>query len=198
MKKLSLIFLLLIAAITVKAQVDFGVKANLISRTLSIDENISNITEGDAEFGYQFGVFLRLNIPILPIYVQPEALVSNVTNTVTQNSETIDLSFNQIDVPVMLGTKIGPLRVVAGPAFRFMTKVESTDAMGVVEDIKENYSSSTVGYQVGAGIDFIKFLTLDLRYEGSFSDITDEDAIGGFDTDQRINQWVIGVGFKIF
>ena len=56
MKRLSLIIVLLITAATLNAQVDFGLRANLVSKTIDLKETVGSIEAGDAEFGYQFGV----------------------------------------------------------------------------------------------------------------------------------------------
>lgn len=176
------------------AQIDFGPRLNLTSTNLSLKENVQNVEEGDAEFGYQIGAFLRVKVPLVGIYVQPEVLFSNPNSSLNINSQKIDYDFNQIDVPVMIGWKLGPVRLNAGPSFRFVTSAEVTDPNGVVTDVKENYKDSTVGYQVGAGFDLWK-LVFDLKYEGSLGDIAEEASLIG---DQRINQWVFGVGFKLF
>lgn len=183
------------------AQIDFGPRVNLTSTNLSLSENVQAVEEGDAAFGYQLGAFLRVQVPIVGIYVQPEVLFSNPNSTLNVNSEKLEYDFNQIDVPVMIGFKLGPVRLNAGPSFRFLTSAEITNANGVVADVKENYKNSTVGYQAGAGIDIWKFV-FDLKYEGSLSDINEDIALppnhGNVVIDKRINQWVFGVGFKIF
>lgn len=187
--------LVLFVANGAMAQLDFGLRAALLSSSISLEDPSLVITEGDAEIGYQFGVFAR--VKLLSFYVQPELLFTNSGATVNEiGAGQVDVDFNKIDVPVMLGMKLGPVRIQAGPSFSFLTSVESTDAQGVVEDLKGDYNSSTVGYQAGVGIDISKFI-FDLKYEGSLSNLADATP-GGFDTDQRASQWVIGVGFKLF
>jgi hypothetical protein len=177
------------------AQLDFGLRASLLSSSISLEGVSTDITEGDAEIGYQFGVFAR--VKVLTFYIQPELLFTNSGATVNEiGGGQIDLSYNKIDVPVMIGMKLGPIRVQAGPSFSFLSSAEATDASGAVEDLKDNYNSSTVGYQAGVGIDISKFI-FDLKYEESLSNFADT-VPGGFDTDQRASQWVIGVGFKLF
>lgn len=201
MKRVILSLMLLAMGYGATAQIDFGPRVNLTSTTLSLSENVNAIEQGDAAFGYQFGAFLRVQVPVIGIYVQPEVLLSNPKSSVNVNSQKLDYDFNQIDVPVMIGFKLGPVRLNAGPSFRFLTGAEITNASGVVEDVKENYKNTTVGYQAGAGIDIWKFV-IDLKYEGSLSDINEDLALppnhGGVVIDKRINQWVFGVGFKIF
>lgn len=201
MKRIILSLMLLAMGYGAMAQIDFGPRVNLTSTNLSLSENIQAVEEGDAQFGYQLGAFLRVQVPVVGIYVQPEVLFSNPNSSVNVNSEKLDFDFNQIDVPVMIGFKLGPVRLNAGPSFRFLTGAEVTNPNGIVEDVKENYKNATVGYQAGAGIDIWK-LVFDLKYEGSLSDINEDIALppnhGGQVIDKRINQWVFGVGFKIF
>lgn len=194
MKKTVIIGLMLLTVYSVSAQIDFGPRVALTSTKISLKDNATAVKEGNAEFGYQFGAFLRVKVPIIGLYIQPEALFSNSSATLNNGTDDVDLSFNRIDVPVMVGGKIGPLRINAGPAFRFLTSAES-DFNGVTADIKNNYKDATVGYQAGVGIDLLKFV-FDLKYEGSLDDFSEENQ--GFNVDQRINQWVFAVGFKLF
>ena len=98
----------------------------------------------------------------------------------------------------MLGGKVGPLRINAGPSFSFLTSAES-DVNGTVIDVKDNYNSTTIGFQAGLGIDLLKFV-IDLKYEGSLSALGEEVTLGGvaLNTDQRVSQVVFAVGFKLF
>lgn len=180
------------------AQVDFGPRINLTSTKLDISENVNDVKSGDAQFGYQLGAFLRIQIPVIGIYVQPEALFSKQSSQVSVNTQTADLTFNQIDVPVMIGFKLGPVRLNAGPSFRFLNGADLEVPGNPVEDVKQYYKSSTVGYQAGVGIDISKFV-LDLKYEGSFSEINEQVTnLSPVAIDQRVSQLVFGVGFKLF
>ncbi|MGW8121337.1 outer membrane beta-barrel protein [Roseivirga echinicomitans] len=194
MKKILILGLMLCLVYSVSAQVNFGPRVTATSTKISLKENATAIKEGDGEFGYQYGVFLRMKVPVIGIYVQPELLFSNSNATLNDGNDDIDFSFNRIDVPVMVGAKIGPLRINAGPSFRFMTSAEQSLA-GVTTDVKNNYKDSTVGYQAGIGFDLLKFV-VDLKYEGSLDSFAEEGQ--GFNVDQRMNQWVFGVGFKLF
>ncbi|HAH35295.1 MAG TPA: hypothetical protein DCL81_01665, partial [Algoriphagus sp.] len=58
-----------------------------------------------------------------------------------------------------------------------------------------DFNSATLGYQAGLGVD-IGNLSIDGKYEGGLSKFTDN--ISSFQTDNRINQWVLSVGFRLF
>lgn len=198
MKRLFFAVVLMTMGYGALAQIDFGPRVNLTSTNLSLSENLTNIQEGDAEFGYQLGAFLRVQIPVIGIYIQPEALLSKQSSSININSQKADLTFNQIDVPVMIGFKLGPLRVNAGPSFRFISSADLEVPGDPIEDVKEYYKNSTVGYQAGVGIDIWK-LVFDLKYEGSLTEINEDlSTVSPIEIDQRVSQIVFGVGFKLF
>lgn len=198
MKRLFFAVVLMTMGYGALAQIDFGPRVNLTSTNLSLSENLTNIQEGDAEFGYQLGAFLRVQIPVIGIYIQPEALLSKQSSSININSQKADLTFNQIDVPVMIGFKLGSLRVNAGPSFRFISSADLEVPGDPIEDVKEYYKNSTVGYQAGVGIDIWK-LVFDLKYEGSLTEINEDlSTVSPIEIDQRVSQIVFGVGFKLF
>ncbi|OEK01904.1 hypothetical protein BFP97_10420 [Roseivirga sp. 4D4] len=199
MKKLILTLALITVTFGASAQVTLGPRITLISSNLDLREEIANVQEGDAEFGFQYGIFARVKVPVIGLYVQPELLFSKTESTITSGAQNVDLSFNRVDVPIMIGGKIGPLRINAGPSLSFLTSAES-DVAGLVTDVKDNYSSTNVGFQAGIGIDILKF-AIDLKYEGSLSEkFGDAITVGGnsFSTDERPSQIVLGIGFKLF
>ena len=177
-------------------KINFGPRIALISTTLDLKDPIAGITEGDAQVGYQFGVFLRAKL--LGFYIQPELLFTSSESVLdVVGSGEAKFEFNKIDVPVMIGYKLGPLRLQAGPSFSFLTSAEGTNPLsGLVEDIKDDYNSTTIGYQAGIGIDILKFV-IDVKYEGNLSKFADSIP-GSFETDQRQSQIVVALGFKLF
>lgn len=195
MKKGLVILLLMVISSGAFAQFSLGPRVALVNSKLSLKDDVANLAESDAEFGYQFGLFLRFKVPIVGLYVQPEVLFSQTESVLSVANQDVNFDFNKIDVPVMIGTKIGPLRVNAGPSFSFLTSAES-DVLG---DVKDNYNSTTVGYQAGLGFDLLKFV-VDVKYEGSLSTFGESVNIAGssVNTDQRTNQWVFALGFKLF
>ncbi|GAH15956.1 unnamed protein product, partial [marine sediment metagenome] len=54
---------------------------------------------------------------------------------------------------------------------------------------EEKYKSATFGYQAGVGIDILKKVTFDFRYEGNLNKLGDGMTIGGedFNFDSRPN-----------
>ena len=193
MKKIYyLLAMIMVTNFTMAQGGAFGPRVSLVSTELNLENNLQAVQAGSAEFGYQFGVFARLNLG--PVMLMPELLLSDTQSSITQNNVQADLSFNKIDVPVLLGVKFLFLRLQAGPSFSFLTKAES-DVGGTVQDIKDNYNSTTVGYQAGVGMDLLNLLAIDLKYEGSLSNVA--DASNFLNTDQRQSQIVLAIGLKL-
>ena len=154
------------------------------------------------------GVFARVSL--LGIYIQPEVLFSNAkseiqfTNVMDENAELVDVvgevKLNKLDVPVMFGKRFLKIfRVNAGPVFTLLLS-QDVDQAGITDtytDIETNYKNSTVGAQIGAGLD-ISILTIDVRYEMGLQSMSDGITIGDteFAADQRLNQFLVSVGIK--
>ncbi|MCX6320249.1 MAG: porin family protein [Bacteroidia bacterium] len=174
MKKLFAIILVVLIAIPAFSQIKFGIKAGIGTTTVptyTFDGGANTIDAlKTASYGFHGGVFLRLSL--LGIYLQPEVLLAtnsyeyNVkmgTNPAVLTKQT----FNKLDVPVLLGLKLGPLRINAGPVATL--QIGTPKALIDDPDFKEMYKGATFGYQAGAGFDLFKTLTFDVRYEGSLS-----------------------------
>jgi opacity protein-like surface antigen len=209
MKKLSTIILVVLISVPAFSQIKFGIKAGVSTTSLSMS-TLKTITSGtasytvdalnEANYGFHGGAFMRLSL--LGIYLQPELLFSTRTNDYTVvdlAAPTVELlrtqSFNKLDIPVMLGFKLGPVRLNAGPAASLL--INSPKAIIEDTDLKSNYSRMTIGYQAGVGVDVLKFLTIDLRYEGSLKKYQNqiENLTGTtFNLDDRANAFLFSVG----
>lgn len=174
MKKLLAVILVAFLAIPVFSQVKFGIKAGVATTTVptyDITTGTNTIkTLKDASYGFHAGIFLRWSL--LGIYLQPEVVFA--TNTyeynVTQGANPEILmkqTFNKLDVPVLLGVKLGPIRLNAGPVAT--VQIGSPDALIDDPNFDKMYKGATFGYQAGAGFDLFKKLTFDVKYEGSLS-----------------------------
>jgi hypothetical protein len=171
MKKFLLLILIALLAIPAFSQIKFGIKAGVSTTTVPT----YNITTGtntiealkNASYGIHGGVFLRLSL--LGIYIQPEVLLATNTYEYTVNHapNPIKQTFNKLDVPVLVGLKLGPIRINAGPAAT--VQIGSPKALINDPNFKDLYRGTTFGFQAGAGFDLFKKLTFDVRYEGSLS-----------------------------
>jgi hypothetical protein len=149
----------------------------------------------ESKIGYHVGAFARINLPI--IFIQPEVLYTNTGGSFSNNTFDYDVEFNRLDVPMMVGIKLGSvLRLQAGPVATYLLNgnLSSNDGSTTTKLIppKEEF---TFGYQAGIGLD-IGNLVLDLKYEGGMT-----NSINGYaevPTDQRQNQLILSMGFRLF
>jgi len=201
MKKVIILLLISVMSIPAFSQIKFGLKAGAATATVptyDLSTGTNNIQAlKDAAWGFHAGLFIRLSL--LGIYLQPEAVFA--TNTYEYNVTTVsgtDLmkqTFNKLEVPVLLGFKLGPIRLNAGPAAAI--QIGSPKALIDDPNFEEMYRGATFGYQAGVGIDLFKKLTLDARYGGSLSGkFGDAVTIGGqtFQLDQRQPSFILSVG----
>lgn len=205
MKKILFLLFAALLAAPLYSQVTFGIKAGVstdfpYSSQELVDGGVDLVLEDleNAQWGFQGGAFLRAAFG--GFYVQPELLIATATNTLTLEGtidgdpyrEVLDQKFTKLNIPVMVGFKLAFLRIHAGPtaSVLFNDPEELTD-------VEATYKKATFGYQAGVGFDFLKSLTVDVRYEGNLSKFGEEVVISGetFTFDDRSSSLVIHVGF---
>jgi opacity protein-like surface antigen len=211
MKKLFAFILIVILSLPAFSQIKFGLKAGVSTTSLSMP-SITTITSGSttytvdgltsAKYGFHGGAFVRLTL--FGVYIQPELLfstrtneytVSNVTNQASPVSYVAKQTFNKLDIPVMVGLKLGPLRLNAGPSGSLL--INSPKSLITDPDYKNNYNRMTFGYQAGVGFDLLGLLTFDVRYEGSLKKYQNQiQNLTGtkYNLDDRPNAFLFSVG----
>ena len=116
---------------------------------------------------------------VLGFYVQPELTVS---------------SLKDLDIPVLFGTKLGPLRAMAGPYVRMAFDGEAINDTGARESM---FETARYGYQAGLGLDLGKRIVIDLRYEGTFAG----NSVSVFGADRPFDtgdpQILLSVGYSL-
>jgi hypothetical protein len=201
MKKISVILLIVLISIPAFSQIKFGIKAGAETMTVptyNITTGTNNITAlEDASWGFHGGIFMR--IKLLALYVQPEAVFASNTFDYTVKtgtaSEVKSQNFNRLSVPVLVGVKLGPLRLNAGPAASI--QIGTPKALINDPNFEQMYKGAVWGFQAGVGIDILKKLTLDARYAGSLGDkFGDAVAIGGqnFKLDYGQKSFLLSLG----
>lgn len=186
----------------------WGIKAGLGLNSLKIADltgiqdgsDVYDMVTGDNVMGYHIGFQTRVNIAM--IFIQPElyfndggAKIEEFKNDVLD--ATYNVNFQRVDLPLLVGVKLGPARINIGPVGSYVVKESIT---GDVEDLDPDYTffsqSMTWGYQVGLGLDISK-ISIDARYEGSLSSLGEAVNIGGnsYSLDARPSQWVFSLGF---
>lgn len=211
MKKYSLLMALLLGfSIQLSAQIRFGLKAGLGSTDLDVSDvrvdepglsDRLNIALKDANYSFRFGVQIRANIGNSFI-LQPEIVFN--ANTVEFGVDDLDQgglgeqifeeSYQYLDVPILVGWELGPLRVQAGPTAHFFLDARSD--LFDFEDYDQNFNDLTFGYLFGVGLDLWN-LTLDVRREGNFTNFGSHIRFGDsrFDFDDSPARWLFSIGY---
>ncbi|MFT5386314.1 MAG: hypothetical protein ACI81W_003727 [Saprospiraceae bacterium] len=130
----------------------------------------------DANYGAHIGMFMQGKIG--RFFIQPEVLFN--TSTVNYKireftgPNTVEIikteRFQNLDIPVMMGLKYGPLRLQGGPVAHF--HLNSKSDLFDLEGYDEKFDNMNWGYQAGIGLDLWK-LIIDVKYEGSFQNFGD-------------------------
>lgn len=229
-KALFLVVLIALPALSF-AQFSFGVKGGVNLSQLSFGNFITtrlnpngspavgvdgrqfrdNLQQSlDSKTGTSFGVYARIGNHL---FFQPELLYSTKAGTFDiirdngsggSTTESVNVKVTSFDVPLLMGIKGGPFRVVAGPLIAFRVN----DGQGLNDALKQ-YTTGTIndawakayyGYQLGVGLDLGSF-GLDVRHEGSISDIAAVN-LGPAGSAQAFNQklksWQITLALKLF
>ena len=199
MKKLVLVLLFALGSFVVHAQKSgFGLKAGLSSTQLDFENK--EFVPSNAQTGYHLGVFARIGGA--GFFVQPELLFTQTSGSFriespsfpSQSPIEYEAKFNRLDVPVMAGFRVlKVIRVMAGPIASFNIDSSLKDASNTARAV--DFKSATLGYQAGVGLD-IGNLSVEGKYEGGLSNFT--ESIGTYTADNRLNQCVLSVGFKLF
>lgn len=102
------------------AQVNFGPRIALTQTKLNVKSTNGNVAEGDASIGFQFGLFMRAEL--FGLTLQPEVLYTKSESEYLLRDQVFGLDLDRIDVPIMIGYKVEPVRLQAGPSFGFITE----------------------------------------------------------------------------
>ncbi len=178
-----------------------GIKGgvNLSSvKVASLSTNLENKT------GYQLGAFARIG---RTIFLQPEVYFTakevnvDVLNSLTTNQGVVGFSQKSLDVPLLAGIKLGPLRVLAGPVASYALSASTSPDAAVKSYFsgtsQEIINRSSFSYQAGIGFDILN-LSLDLRYEGAMSELKNTLAVpSGFTYSQKPSYYQATIGFRI-
>lgn len=168
-------------------------------------------TPSSYDMGYHFGAFAR--VKVLGIFVQPELIFSQTKTTLNIKEQdktdlaasflesTSQITYTNFDIPVMVGIKLGPARLYGGPVASFKLGNNSDESAteeinAMVNDFTEVTKKATFGGQAGVGLDILKKVTLDVRYEFPLSKLGDNITLGDYtySTDQRQSQFLASIG----
>jgi len=201
MRRLIFAFSLLLTY-SASAQLDIGLRAGINLSNPQIENfqasaTISDLQTDDSEISYQAGAYARLKLAAL--FVQGELYFSQINqsaiasfNAANVPPKSIDLSFSRVNLPVLLGLELGPVRIMGGPVF-------SANFNDVSGNLNDDLQIASLSYQVGLGAEFNK-LFIDLRYEAGLGDWANAVIIedSNYEADISTQQIMLCLGLKLF
>ena len=190
---LSALLLCIFCSVETKAQqtpaFHIGVKGGANFTKTSTESSL----EGKYGFGYQAGVMTRMDIGKL--YAQGEALFNKKkTSFESQDGSSSKLSWNAIDIPVVVGYKLIKaddfnVRIFAGGVYSYAFNDKVSTSQALQEGVKK-FDKSNIGVTGGVGLDYKNF-TVDLRYETGLTSISKEFK-------SKPHSFSLGIGYFLF
>ncbi|RLJ31217.1 outer membrane protein with beta-barrel domain [Chryseobacterium sp. 7] len=190
---LSALLLCIFCGIETKAQqtpaFHIGVKGGASFTKTSTESSL----EGKYGLGYQAGVMTRMDIGKL--YVQGEALFNKKkVQFESQDGSSSKLSWNAIDIPVVVGYKLMKtddfnVRLFAGGVYSYAFNNNLSTSQALQEGFKK-FDKSNIGVTGGVGLDYKNF-TVDLRYETGLTSISKEFK-------SKPHSFSLGIGYFLF
>ncbi|MFW5687576.1 MAG: porin family protein [Bacteroidota bacterium] len=201
--KRIIFFVLIISFVQVsQAQFSFGLRggmnfSNLPVETYQLNNPQTRIkTLPDTYTGFHLGVMSEISLG--GVFLMPELLfVSTGHDLVLEREGREDnyfqQRFSQLDIPVMIGARIGPLKAGLGPVATIL--LNSKTELPEDANFEERFNPATYGFQVGAGVN-LGSLALDLKYQFGLSNLGDGIQIGDnvYEFDTRPRQFVLSIG----
>lgn len=171
--------------------VQFGIKGGANLSKFSTEDTFSS----DNRAGYYAGLWARFGAA--GIHLQPELYLSGKNTTLVSNSgEENEVRFTSLDVPVLVGTKLGAagvgLRLNTGPVFSFILDEKQKFGEAAGEIFRGNFKDQNISWQFGAGVDVGK-LGVDLRYEKGLSNISKADY-----RSTKLDLFTLGLAYRLF
>lgn len=202
MKRITLLAVICLITTFIHAQMDFGIKGGLNLTNIKTDMAAGDYqikSSSGSKLGYHAGGFIRASL--FGLYIQPELVFTSVASefTVTNPNATFDTIAKQrigrIDVPVLIGARLGSLRLGVGPVGSII--ISDKNDLSNIPGFETKLRSATIGYQVGVGLD-IRKIGLDIRYEGNLSQLGDRIVVNGqpFDFDSRAKQVIFSLSYR--
>ena len=145
------------------------------------------------------GGFVRINL--LALFIQPEVMVSTSKiqyqweELVHDGDDAVRVEkFVNVDIPIVGGLKLGPLRLQGGPVYQM--RFNSSSELVEIDQLGRRFRESNIDLRLGAGLDLGPVL-LDVYYQMPFRESHDLVIING--DDYRLNteksQLVASLGF---
>lgn len=193
MKKVVFSVVFALGGLLAKAQVlpsfQFGIKGGMNLSRFSTYATLSS----DNQAGYLGGIWARVGA--LGLNFQPEIYYSSKMTKVTDGNYSNDIKLNSIDVPLLVGFKIGTFgiggRAYTGPMASFIINQDQSFGTAIGNIGRLNFKDQNYAWQFGLGVDIVK-LSVDLRYEKGLTNLSNS----GYD--QKLNLFNLTASYRLF
>lgn len=209
MKKFILVIAILTFSIAAYSQgFEIGIKGGLnITAASAVKVLVPGVNIANKNT-YNGGVYARLKIKLIGIFVQPEIVYNtrgynfDITQPISGKIINIKQQAYYIDVPVLVGLKMFKfLRVYAGPNFQYLLKNEITginDVVAIAIDFKKtDMKKANTGVQIGFGLDLSKF-RIDAKYDFNPTDMGSPFSYQNQAQSIKTSMVTIQLGYKLF
>ncbi len=193
---------MLLIAISACVSAQFAIRPYVGMNNSKLTKDLFTNEDLKSTFGYQVGVDLQVGNKF---YVQPglqlEFLKNKEITGPVSNLEDFDLKRTYLRIPVMLGYNFTGMdspfgfRIFTGPnaAFKLSGKVGNEGVVGDV-DLIDNMRSVILGWNIGAGIDIVKYVFVDAGYEFGLVEIFED--VEGLNSGIRNNLFYVNAGLR--
>lgn len=184
-------------SVSAKGPISLGIKGGLQTQSIGNFKSVSMNTLSDVSanntFGFQLGIISRISF--LGMYIQPELVYSsNSFDLSIPDYRATRVTAQDFEVPVLVGAKVAFLNIFAGPVFNLVS--ETSNKTSEV-NLSTRIAKSSVGYQLGAGVELFGGLLIDLRYGGQFRKPIQTVSINNISNSVRtsLNTWQVNIGY---
>jgi hypothetical protein len=200
MKKLFILTVIFsLNLLAANAQLEFGIKGGLSGSKLKLSEKPSFDYSNESNNTINFGVYSRLKIPVVGLYIQSELIFNNrASNFKVLNEKAFFHKANYVDIPVLVGIRLLKFaRVYGGPNFQILTKQLTELPANNPDYIKNELSKRSTGYQLGVGADLAR-LRLDLKWDFNNASMGSPFTYKGHTPELTSRLITLQIGFKLF
>ncbi len=194
MKKLAVIAILIFIGYSANAQILPKVEGGLKFGVNLSKLNTEQLFDSENRAGFLGGVWMRFGAAGL--HFQPELYYTNKNTSLesTTTPEINKVTFSSIDVPLLVGTKIGAMGIGArfntGPVVSFLIDEKQTFGQAASNITRFSAKGQSFAWQFGAALD-VRAISFDLRYELGLSEVNKS----GY-PDTKLNLFNFSLGYK--
>lgn len=184
------------------AKGQIGIKLGMHSFDVSASKDIllgdQTLSFKSSEIRFHGGIYGRLNLA--SYFLESRIMMhSNKVNYVLDDSggTIVSESFNNIDIPILVGLDLLFMDVFFGPVAHF--HIDSVSDLVDFDGYQSQYDTATYGWRAGGGLN-IKNVSVTLEYEGNFSSFGNHITFAGqkFNFGNRPSRLLLTLGFSIF